>query len=67
MSSAITISEKNTPNIMRKKELEIMNDKKLYHNNPEYREKVKQQALSRYYKLKEAKVHLSRYERTKRI
>jgi hypothetical protein len=31
--------------------------KKLYHNNPEYREKVKQQALARYYKLKEAKAN----------
>ena len=29
--------------------------KKLYHNNPEYREKVKQQALARYYKSKDAK------------
>lgn len=29
--------------------------KNLYHNNPEYREKVKQQALARYYRLKELK------------
>ena len=27
--------------------------KNIYHNNPECREKVKQQALARYYKLKE--------------
>jgi hypothetical protein len=29
--------------------------KKLYHDNPEYKEKVKQQALARYYRLKEQK------------
>ncbi len=29
--------------------------KKLYHNNPEYKEQVKQQALARYYRLKELK------------
>jgi hypothetical protein len=29
--------------------------KNLNHNNPEYREKVKQQALARYYRLKELK------------
>ena len=29
---------------------------KLYENNPEYREKVKQQALARYYRLKQEKL-----------
>jgi len=33
--------------------------KSLYHNNPEYREKVKQQALARYYKSKETKANAS--------
>ena len=28
---------------------------KLYENNPEYREKVKQRALARYYRIKEQK------------
>ena len=30
--------------------------KQIYHNNPEYREKVKQQASARYYRLKEEKL-----------
>jgi hypothetical protein len=33
--------------------------KNIYHNNPEYREKVKQQALARYYRLKELKTNTS--------
>lgn len=33
--------------------------KNLYHNNPDYKEKVKQQALARYYKLKELKQNTS--------
>ena len=33
--------------------------KNLYHNNPEYKEKVKQQALARYYQLKELKMNTS--------
>ena len=33
--------------------------KNLNHNNPEYREKVKQQALARYYRLKELKMNTS--------
>jgi hypothetical protein len=31
--------------------------KSLYHNNPEYKEKVRQQALARYYRLKEQKAN----------
>jgi hypothetical protein len=33
--------------------------KNKYHNNPEYREKVKQQALARFYRLKEPKMNTS--------
>ena len=33
--------------------------KNIYKNNPEYREKVKQQALARYYKIKEQKINPS--------
>ena len=33
--------------------------KNIYKNNPEYREKVKQQALARYYKIKEQKINSS--------
>ena len=31
----------------------------IYHNDPEYKEKVKQQALARYYRLKELKTNTS--------
>ena len=31
--------------------------KQIYQNNPEYREKVKQQALARYYRLKQEKLN----------
>ena len=41
-------------------EKEKLNDKEriknIYHNNPEYREKVKQRALARYYRIKEQKL-----------
>ena len=33
--------------------------KKVYQENPEYREKVEQQALARYYRNKEAKMNTS--------
>ena len=33
----------------------------LYHNNPEYKEKVKQQAFARYYKMKELKSSVVAY------
>jgi hypothetical protein len=33
--------------------------KNIYKNNPEYREKVKQQTLARYYKIKEQKMNPS--------
>ena len=33
--------------------------KNIYHTNPEYKEKVKQQALARYYRLKEQKLNAS--------
>ena len=56
MSSAATIYRKEHPEW---REQEKVKDRerfnKLYENNPEYREKVKQRALARYYRIKEQK------------
>lgn len=53
MSSYSTKYRKEHPEYYKQ---ERINDnervKKLYHSNPEYKEKVKQQALARYYRLK---------------
>ncbi len=56
MTSYSTKYRKDHPE---RREAEKSNDreriKNIYHNNPEYREKVKQQALARYYKKKQEK------------
>ena len=56
MSSATTIYRKEHPEW---REQEKIKDRerfnKLYQDSPEYREKVKQRALARYYRLKEQK------------
>jgi hypothetical protein len=56
MSSTTTIYRKEHPEW---REQEKVKDRasfnKLYQDNPEYREKVKQRALARYYRLKEQK------------
>ena len=60
MSSVATLYRKEHPKYYaqeRIREKERM--KLLYHTNPEYREKIKQQALARYYKVKEAKKNAS--------
>ena len=58
MSSVATKYRKEHPEYYEKERIKDNERvKKLYHNNPEYREKVKQQALARYYKLKEAKAN----------
>ena len=60
MSSVATLYRKEHPEYYaqeRIREKERM--KLLYHTNPEYREKIKQQALARYYKVKEAKKNAS--------
>ena len=60
MSSVATLYRKEHPEYYaqeRIREKERM--KLLYHTNSEYREKIKQQALARYYKVKEAKKNAS--------
>ncbi len=56
MSSTTTLYRKEHPEW---REQEKVNDRerfnKLYQENPEYREKVQQLALARYYRLKEQK------------
>ena len=60
MSSASTVFRKEHPEYYEKERIRDNEQvKKLYHNNPEYSEKVKQQALARYYKLKETKANAS--------
>jgi hypothetical protein len=51
MSSRATIYRKEHPEYYEKERIKDNERvKTLYQNNPEYREKVKQQALARYYK-----------------
>jgi hypothetical protein len=60
MSSRATIYRKEHPEYYEKERIKDNERvKNLYQNNPEYREKVKQQALARYYKLKETKANAS--------
>lgn len=60
MSSTTSIFRREHPEY-REKERVLLNErvKKLYNENPEYREKTKQNALNRYYRLKEAKMNSS--------
>ena len=56
MSSSTTLYRKANPEYYEKEKIrdrERMKNK--YNENPEHREKVKQQALARYYRLKEQK------------
>ena len=56
MSSAATIYRKEHPEYYKQERIKDNERvKNLYHNNPEYKEKVKQQALARFYRLKELK------------
>lgn len=56
MSSYSTKYRKEHPEYYEKeKSIDRERVKNIYHNNPEYRERVKQQALARYYRLKELK------------
>ena len=60
MSSASTIYRKENPEYYKQERIKDKERvKNLYHNNPEYREKVKQQALARYYRIKELKNNAS--------
>ena len=58
MSSKATVYRKEHPEYYEKERIKDNERvKNLYHNNPEYKEKVKQQALARYYKLKDIKAN----------
>ena len=60
MSSVATLYRKEHPEYCAQERIRDKERvKNLYHSNPEYKEKVKQQALARYYKLKEAKMNAS--------
>ena len=60
MSSYSTQYRKEHPEYYEKERIKDKERvKNLSHSNPEYKEKVKQQALARYYKLKEAKMNAS--------
>lgn len=58
MSSKATLYRKEHPEYYEKERIKDNERvKTLYHNNPEYKEKVKQQALARYYRLKQTKAN----------
>lgn len=60
MSSVATLYRKEHPEYYAQERIrDNERVKKLYHSNPEYKERVKQQALARYYKVKEAKMNAS--------
>ena len=60
MLSKATVYRKEHPEYYEKERIKDNERvKNLYHNNPEYKEKVKQQALARYYKLKDIKANAS--------
>ena len=60
MSSYSTVYRREHPEF-REKEKIINNEreKARYNNDPEYRERVKQRALNRYYRMKETKANSS--------
>jgi hypothetical protein len=60
MSSVATLYRKEHPEYYAQERIrDNERVKNLYHSNPDYKEKVKQQALARYYRLKEAKKNAS--------
>jgi hypothetical protein len=60
MSSTTTLYRKANPEYYEKEKIKDRERMKLkYNENPEHREKVKQQALARYYKLKQEKMNAS--------
>ena len=60
MSSSATIYRKNHPEYYERERVKDNERvKKLYQDNTEYREKVKKQALDRYYRLKQEKINAS--------
>ena len=60
MSSSTTLSRKANPEYYEKEKIRDRERLKLKCNeNPEHQEKVKQQALARYYRLKQEKMNAS--------
>ena len=60
MSSSATIYRKNHPEYYERERVKDNERvKKLFQDNTEYREKVKKQALDRYYRLKQEKINAS--------
>ena len=60
MSSVSTIYRKEHPEYYKQERIKDNERvKNIYHTNPEYKEKVKQQALARYYRIKELKKNTS--------
>lgn len=56
MSSKSTLYRREHPEYYEKeRERDKERVKKYYHSNPEYKEKVKQQSIARYYRLKQIK------------
>ena len=60
MASKATTYRKEHPEYYeRERAIDRERVKQIYQNNPEYREKVKQQSLARYYRLKQQKKNAS--------
>ncbi len=59
MASKAASYRKHPEYYVRERAIDRERVKQIYQNNPEYREKVKQQAIARYYRLKQEKKNAS--------
>jgi hypothetical protein len=60
MSSYSTVYRREHPEFREKENItNNLREKARYNNDPEYRERVKQRALNRYYRMKDAKANNS--------
>jgi hypothetical protein len=60
MSSYSTVYRREHPEFREKEKISNnLREKARYNNDPEYRERVKQRALNRYYRMKDAKANNS--------
>ena len=58
MSSYSTVYRREHPEFREKEKISNnLREKARYNNDPEYRERVKQRALNRYYRMKDAKAN----------
>lgn len=58
MSSYSTVYRREHPEFREKEKItNNLREKARYNNDPEYRERVKQRALNRYYRMKDAKAN----------